>query len=121
MKRLFLIWIAISVALFLILGYFVDIRAYTENVSENMPNWRELLNDVSSILSRISTNQYDIGQVIDWDSFWQAVGQFFSGTFQYLKAFFQLLVYVPTKVLVFLIKTIVAFMPIGIEGGAVVL
>lgn len=115
MKKLFVIWIALFLAIGLLFNEQLDFKAYITQLSDNMPNWSDFFTETKGKLDNFGNYNWFAVEVTSWETFWTAFTQFFKGIGLFFDLVVNFVIALPIKLVVNLFKTIVAFIPIGKE------
>ena len=114
MRRIILIFIAISVALMVCFGVSLNVRGYF-NQFNDIPKFTDLIDELNGCWTGVGyewdTVSNAFANVNDVVSFFSALGCVFVALWSVLKGVFITLVYLPTKLLVYVIMTIWAIIP----------
>lgn len=110
MRKLFLIWLALSLVAFVVFGVTISFDNYIENVSTNLPDWSTFFDYIKKSASEVFAYRFNSVLVVDWSSFWEAIGNFFSAVGSSFKVLLGIL-FIPIKALAFLLQTLWAVMP----------
>lgn len=114
MKRVILIFIAISVALMVCFGVSLNVRGYL-NQFNDIPKFTDLIDELNGCWTGVGYDWESVSSafasVNDVVSFFSALGSVFTALWSVLKGVFITLVYLPTKLLVYVIMTIWAIIP----------
>lgn len=112
MKKVILIWLALSIAYILLFGAAFDFERYIERLNTYLPNWKDLFLDIQNSLRDLQAFNWQAVEVNSLESFFQAFGNFFTGVGMFFKFLYQILLGLPIKLIIFIVQTIIAVMPI---------
>lgn len=114
MKKLFLIWFALSAVFILVFSTNISIETYLNYVNSYMPNWNDFLADLNSAVRTLTTT------TVSGSGFFEIILSALKYLGYILSAVFQIL-YLPVKFVWFVLQTIYAVIPFELLfaiGGA---
>lgn len=114
MKRIFLIFTALTIATLIIFNVAIDARLYLDRLS-NIPNYISLLEELKELWLSISINfNTSIKELAKDFNLFEFLGAYFTIAIQILTGLFKTVVVFPTKLLINVILTIWYLLPIDV-------
>lgn len=114
MKRIFLIFVALTIATLIIFNVAIDARLYINRLS-NIPNYLDLLQEIKDIWTTISTNiDGSIKELVQNFNIFELLVSYFQNAIAILVGIFKTIVVIPTKLLFNVVLTLWYLLPIDV-------
>lgn len=114
MKRIFLIFVALTIATLVIFNVSIDARLYLNRL-QNIPNYLALLEELKDLWTSIATNiNVKVTELSQNFNLFELLGSYFTSAIQILVGIFKTVVVFPTKLLINILLTIWYLLPIDV-------
>lgn len=114
MKKIFLIFVALTIATLIIFNVSIDARLYLNRL-QNIPNYLALLEELKDLWTSIATNiNVKVTELSQNFNLFEFLASYFTSAIAILVGIFKTVVVFPTKLLINVILTIWYLLPIDV-------